>query len=157
MLTGKFKWIMVLLLLSSLWCPQLVLAKVDFPPRLQRTDRGAYFNGNENYISVDMHQGVITYLDLTSVVVKQFAPPVYQIACVFFTDQAGQLRYSTATYKYVWSEYDADRVIFKKSYDGSSWQKIPRYECPHVFSGDNLAVQYVWWIAYKTEFWNYAK
>lgn len=133
--------------------PSIVSAEIDYPNYIKPE---GYYHGNVNYIQICVHQGVITYLDTTSVVIKQFTPPVYQIAAITFYDNNGKLDYKTNIYKYVWSEYDADRVIFRKNpSDNNSWELLPRYDYAMYLWSDRRICEYLWWIAYRTEFWHH--
>lgn len=130
--------------------PSIVSAEIDYPNYIKPE---GYYHGNVNYIQMGTDRGIPMYLDIKSVVVKQFAPPVYQIAAIIFFDTNEKPKYHTLTYKYVWSEYDADRAILRKN--DNNWELVPRYNYSNAYRADRIICEYLWWIAYRTEFWHH--
>ena len=155
----KFTRALFVFLLYLIMIPAICLAsdsKRPLPPWAQYT----YLNGNTNYVFLDIDRGIYSYLDVASVVIKRYDPPVYEISAIIVSNSPDKpeetLIFSTTTWKYIWSDYASDRVMFyKDDLYHPDWTSIdaPPSTTSATTTTCRPGGEMAWWISYRIDFW----
>ena len=147
-------FIMICALITLIFFTGISNKYVAASPELPSWIKSEQFrNMDSNYIRVGLQQGYEAYIKINTINVLEYSPPVYKIKGLIVTfDPKDRLTYEkSVTWRYVWSEYETDRRMFRLV--NNEWEEISLSNLCTANASSIVGGEIAWYVAYKMDFY----